>query len=129
MQKGFGYIYFLFLTLAVFIFMASLSRVILNYRYYKNSDLANLQAKAMADSAHVYYSGAAPLLINNNESELDLKKLRMLQGEKLVFNNSGFKIVKNKDRIYLLGFAGKDIANADSYYVLLSEGGKLTPWY
>jgi hypothetical protein len=128
MNKGFGYLHFLFFLLVLVSLIISFSTIVLRFREAKILDLAALKAQYYADSA-AEYQRKLPALPQNKLSAPDLEKLKKADGIDYHFKDGGFKIVENKGTIYFLGFTGPTLEKADSIRVLKKQGEFISPWY
>lgn len=85
---------------------------------------AALQARYYALSGIEYYK-TKPNLPSNNISGIDLKKLKNAAGLTHPLTRGGFKLVKNKQDIYFIGYVGNSLSEAEAVKVLMNRGGIL----
>lgn len=127
MRKGFSYLIFLFFVLIFLSAVMGLSAILQKYLAIQKMDSAKLQAHYYALSGSEYYK-TKPNLPNKNISTINLKKLKSAAGFTYTLAQGGFKIVKNKDHIYFIGYVGQGLDKAMAEKVLVKIDTKIKIW-
>jgi hypothetical protein len=127
MRKGFSYLVFLFFVLIFLSAVMGFSPILQKYLAMQKMDSAKLQAHYYALSGVEYYK-TKPNLPNNKISGLDLKNLENAAGFTYTLAKGGFKIVKNKDHIYFIGYVGQGLDKAMAEKVLVKIDTKIKIW-
>jgi len=130
MRKGFAYPAVLFLLAAALSAAVFFTFAAARWRGIIRLDMQAVQARQMAENALVYIDTHSPVLPANNlnVSALDRDALLALDGYDYRDENLGFRIVRNKEVIYLIGYAG-GLPEPKAVYILYRKGDKFKPWY
>ena len=127
LKQGFGYIYFLLIVFICVSLVLSLSIITTKNKKMQANNLAKIQAHYYALSAQQYYKKNTALPENNiYQSQLTQEKLLQLPGNTYPMKKGGFKIVKNKESVYFIGYTGSDLANHRALEILKKENNKIS---
>lgn len=127
-RRGFSYLFFLLFSLILLTFVVSFSGLLVRAGQIQKMDYAAVQARYYADSAVEFFKKSI-VLPDNQIAKLKWLTLKDLPGFVYKLHWGGFKIVKNKDILYFIGFSGTDLSRATALRVWQKKEGLLSPWY
>ncbi len=128
LKKGFSYLYFLLLVVVTAALIGSFSRVLISEQKNIDADFKKLQAHYYARSAIKYYQQNPGLPDNQEMAKLNISALSALPGVTKKMKYGGFKIIKNNDTIFFLGYTGSSPENRTAADILLLKEGQYKKW-
>ena len=127
MNKGFSYIVFLLFVCIMAIVVGTISFFIIRSHSQKNNDLDKLQSDLYAQSA-IEYHKLKTNIPQNKMFSFTYDEIVDSPGVILSLNHGGFKIVRNFNNYYYLGFTGKKLEQSKAITIIEKEKGKYSIW-